>query len=86
MIIIPLVIYFLSSVYQEGKKDREQKIQVLNSLTLYCKNLLQEVLKLKNNEERRRNALNGYIQNPLPENFTKAFYIVRTPSLQYELY
>ena len=25
MIIIPLVIYFLSSVYQEGKKDREQK-------------------------------------------------------------
>ena len=86
MIIIPLVIYFLSSVYQEGKKDREQKIQILNSLTLYCKNLLQEVLKLRNNEERRRNTLNGYIQNPLPENFTKAFYVVRTPSLQYELY
>ena len=86
MIIIPVVIYFLSSVYQEGKKDRERKIQSLNSLTLYCKNLLQEVLKLRNNEERRRNALNDYIKNPQLENFTKAFYIVRTPTLQYELY
>jgi len=85
LIIIPLVIYFLSSVYGVIKKERENRIRALNSLTLYCKNLLQESLKLRNNEARRRNALHDFIKNPSPKNFTKAFYIVRTPSLQYEL-
>lgn len=86
LIIIPMVIYFLSSVYGENKKDRINKIRLLNSLTLYCKNLLQESLKLINNEERRRNVLQEYINNPNTENQSKAFYLVRVPSLQYELY
>ena len=86
LIIIPLVIYFLSSVYGENKKDRINKIRLLNSLTLYCKNLLQESLKLINNEARRRSALQEYINNPTPENLSRAFYIARTPTLQYELF
>lgn len=85
LIIIPLVIYFLSSVYGVRKKERIDKICALNSLSLYCKNLLQEILKLRDNEARRRNALNDYINNPAPENFIKAFYVVRTPTLQYKL-
>ena len=86
LILIPIALYFLSSVYAVAKRNRETQICALNSLTLYCKNFLQESLKLRNNEARRRNALQDYINNPLPENFTKAFYIVKTPSLQYELF
>lgn len=58
----------------------------MNSLTLYCKNLLQESLKLRKNEVRRKDALRAFINNPVPENFVKAFYIVRIPTLQYELF
>jgi len=86
MIIIPIVIYLLSSVYAVEKKERENRIKALNSLTLFCKNLLQESLKLRINEARRRNALQAFINNPAPENFVKAFYMVRIPTLQYELF
>ena len=76
----------MSSVYGENKKDRINKIRLLNSLTLYCKNLLQESLKLIQNEARRRNVLQEYISNPTSENFSKAFYLERIPTLQYELF
>ena len=41
---------------------------------------------MRQNEARRRNALLQFIKEPSAENYSNAFYIVRTPSLKYDIF
>ena len=85
-ILIPLAIFFIGTIWINCEKERKDKINRLNYLTIYSHNLIHECVKLRQNEARRRNALLQFIKEPSAENYSNAFYIVRTPSLKYDIF
>lgn len=86
MIIVPLVIFFVGNIFIEAEKQRKAQIRALDYLTLHYHQMLQECLKLTNNEKRRKNCLENFINQPTAENYKKAFYIVKTPSLSLKIF
>lgn len=85
-IIIPVVIFFIVNIYFEAEKQRKSQIRALNYLTLHFHQMLQECLKLTNNEQRRKACLEKFINEPTAENYKNAFYLVRTPSLSFKIF
>ena len=85
-IIIPIVIFFIVNIYFEAEKQRKSQIRALDYLTLHFHQMLQECLKLTNNEKRRKACLEKFINEPTAENYKNAFYLVRTPSLSFKIF
>lgn len=86
MIVVPFAIFFIGNIVLEAEKERKLRIRALNYLTLHYHQMLQECLKLTNNEKRRRTCLQKFINEPTAENYSNAFYVVRTPSLSFKIF
>lgn len=86
MIIVPIAIFIVGNIIFEAEKQRKSQIRALDYLTLHFHQMLQECLKLTNNEKRRKACLEKFINEPTDENYKNAFYLVRTPSLSFKIF
>ncbi len=86
MIVVPILIFIIGNIALEAEKLRKSQIRALDYLTLHFHQMLQECLKLTNNEKRRKACLEKFINEPTAENYKNAFYLVRTPSLSFKIF
>lgn len=86
MIVVPILIFIIGNIVLEAEKLRKSQIRALDYLTLHFHQMLQECLKLTNNEKRRKACLEKFINEPTAENYKNAFYLVRTPSLSFKIF
>lgn len=86
MVIIPLILWFISSVIIESNKRKDEEIQKLNYLTLNTHNLINEAVNIKLFIERKKSFILKYIENPSIENFNAAFSLQEFPTLIYDIF
>lgn len=72
-IIIPIVIFFIVNIFFEAEKQRKAQIRALDYLTLHFHQMLQECLKLTNNEKRRKACLENSSMSQLQKTIKMLF-------------